>query len=277
MSPPSSYEFSLRLRPEASGQSSAGRRTGLRAAGRRVYHSPTRNRRIARVTPETLLDRVLYRDSLILVIDKPSGLPVHAGPSGGDNLERHLDALRFGLAQPPALAHRLDRDTSGCLVLGRSPKAMRRLGRLFSAGQVAKTYWAVVVGQPPSESGVIDAPLAKATSRAGWRMAVTPGGARAVTRYRVRGRSQGMAWLELSPETGRTHQIRVHLAHIGCPVVGDPHYGRGEDGCPMHLHARALAIPLRATRPPVAVEAEPPAHMRVALAACGWSPAVPAA
>src|SRR4051812_13109839 len=100
------------------------------------------------MTPEALHSRILYRDGLVLVIDKPAGLPVHAGPGGGPNLERSFDQLRFGLPHPPALAHRLDRDTSGCLVLGRHRKALARLGRLFQAGLVGKTYWAIVEGMP---------------------------------------------------------------------------------------------------------------------------------
>src|SRR5690606_28239634 len=98
----------------------------------------------APLAPADLQARVLHRDGLILVIDKPAGLPVHAGPGGGANLEALFDALRFGLPTPPALAHRLDRDTSGCLVLGRHRKALAKLGRLFQAGAVEKVYWAVV-------------------------------------------------------------------------------------------------------------------------------------
>src|SRR3954454_11483911 len=97
--------------------------------------------------PHQLVERVLYRDGLILVIDKPAGIAVHPGPGGGPNLESRFDELCFGLPHPPALAHRTDRDTSGCLVLGRHPKALRRLGTLFAGGQIEKVYWAVVEGQ----------------------------------------------------------------------------------------------------------------------------------
>ena len=119
-----------------------------------------------------LESRLLYRDGLMLVIDKPAGIPVHGGPGGGDNLENHFDALRFGLPRPPALAHRLDRDTSGCLVLGRHPKALRKLHRLFSEGRVEKTYWAVTKGAPEKLSGTVDAPLKKETRGAGWRVVI---------------------------------------------------------------------------------------------------------
>ncbi len=208
----------------------------------------------------------------MLVIDKPTGIPVHAGPRGGANLEAGFDALRFGLPRPPALAHRLDRDTSGCLVLGRHPKALRRLGALFADGNIAKIYWAVVAGEPVDVEGVIDAPLKKTTSRTGWRMAIDPDGQRAVTEYRILGSAAGRTWLELKPRTGRTHQIRVHCAALGCPVVGDPTYG-GPDGAPLHLHSRAISIPLYPARPAVDVTAPVPAHMLAALTRLGYDPA----
>jgi tRNA pseudouridine32 synthase/23S rRNA pseudouridine746 synthase len=230
----------------------------------------------ALVTPEQLHARLLYRDALMLIIDKPAGLAVHPGPKGGPNLEDFLDALRFGLPKRPELAHRLDRDTSGCLVLGRHHRALRRLGRLFAAGHVDKTYWAVVEGAPPEEQGRIDLPLGRRRRARGWWMKVDPDGLPSITDYRVLGRADGLRWLELRPVTGRTHQLRVHLAAIGCPVLGDPIYGnaRPDDPArpPLHLHARAIAVPLYANRPPIAAAAPPPAHMLDALAACGLDP-----
>jgi len=220
-----------------------------------------------------LAGRILYRDGLMLVIDKPAGIPVHAGPRGGANLETGFDALRFGLPRPPALAHRLDRDTSGCLVLGRHPKALRRLGRLFSEGKVEKTYWAVVAGIPKEPQGTIDAPLKKDTRRTGWRMEIDPAGQRAVTEYCVLGIADGRAWLELRPRTGRTHQIRVHCASIGCPVAGDTTYG-GPGGEPVLLHARALSLPLYPAKPAIQVTAPVPPHMLAALSALGYDPAL---
>jgi tRNA pseudouridine32 synthase/23S rRNA pseudouridine746 synthase len=224
------------------------------------------------MTPEQLLARVLYRDALMLIVDKPAGLAVHPGPKGGPNLEDLLDQLRFGLPRRPELAHRLDRDTSGCLVLGRHHRALRRLGRLFAAGRVDKTYWAVVEGAPPAPAGRIDLPLGRRNRERGWWMKVDPEGLPSITDYRVLGREGGLTLLELRPLTGRTHQLRVHLAALGCPVRGDPIYGRARDqepAPPLHLHARAIAVPLYANRAPIAATAPPPAHMQGALRACG--------
>ena len=220
-----------------------------------------------------IAERVLYRDGLMLVIDKPAGIPVHAGPAGGPHLEHWFPLLRFGLPRPPALAHRLDRDTSGCLVLGRHPKALRRLGRLFAEGRVEKVYWAVVAGVPAEAAGRIEAALAKQTrGTVGWRMAVDPAGQKAVTDYRVLGTANGRSWLELRPRTGRTHQIRVHCAALGIPVVGDAAYG-GPQEAPLQLHARAIALPLYPARPAIAVSAPVPTQMLAALRRLGYDEA----
>lgn len=225
------------------------------------------------LTPEQIQARVLHRDGLILVIDKPAGLAVHAGPSKAPNLEECFDALRYGLPRPPALAHRLDADTSGVLVLGRHPKALSKLGKLFSGRTTEKTYWAIVEGAPPADEGVFDQNLLKINNKSGWRVEVSDKGQSAVTRYRVLGRAPGIAWLELKPETGRTHQIRVHCAASGCPVIGDRQYGKFEPGQQLHLLSREIVLPLSKNKPPVVVTAPPPPHMLKALEACGFSPA----
>src|SRR6266568_1573279 len=142
------------------------------------------------LTPDEMLARVLYRDGLMLVVDKPAGLSVHRGPKGGASLEDFFDALRYGLPRPPALAHRLDRDTSGCLVLGRHRKALAELGRLFKSGQVGKTYWAVVEGGPAEDEGRIDLPLGRRDVSRGWWMKHDPQGQPATTIWKVMGRSQ---------------------------------------------------------------------------------------
>ncbi|MGH6945348.1 MAG: RluA family pseudouridine synthase [Geminicoccaceae bacterium] len=233
------------------------------------------------MNPDELLARVLYRDGLMLIIDKPAGLPVHKGPKGGPSVEELAESLRFGLPRRPELAHRLDKDTSGCLVLGRHRKALARLGRLFAAGRIDKTYWAIVQGAPPAEVGRIELALARRSKERGWWMKVEDGGLASITDYRVVARGERSSFLELYPRTGRTHQLRVHLAAIGCPVLGDAIYGP-RDGSkalpPLHLHARSVAIPLYPNREPITAAAPPPAHLRAALHACGFAaPTSPAA
>ncbi len=275
--------------------------------------------------------RVLHRDGLMLVIDKPAGLPVHRGPKGGESLEDHFDALRFGLPRAPALAHRLDRETSGCLVLGRHRKALASLGLLFKHGKVEKTYWAVVEGGPTEDNGTIDVPLGRLDPSRGWWMKPDPAGLPSVTTWRVMGRGthsvsaeerdastaaagQGLSsvvpsplpnpppqggwgqavtrvdgvpeaegrrgsserrrltWLALKPLTGRTHQLRVHCAAMGWPILGDNIYGSGPrfGGPGLHLHAYDIAVPLSKNRDPVRVVAPLPRHMHTRFADCGW-------
>ena len=237
------------------------------------------------ITARDLLDRVLYRDGLMLVVDKPAGLPVHRGPKGGGSLEDHFDALRFGLPRAPALAHRLDKDTSGCLVLGRHRKALAHLGVLFKHGKVGKTYWAVVEGGPEAAEGTIDLPLGRLNKERGWWMKPDPDGLPSTTRYQVLGRqppaapepgspaARAITWLALEPVTGRTHQLRVHCAASGFPIVGDDIYGNAPrfTGPPQMLHAREVVVPVSKNKPPVRVTAPVPEHMRAALRACGWS------
>jgi RluA family pseudouridine synthase len=225
-----------------------------------IAQSPTSP---AATDPAALL---LHRGEAVLILDKPAGIAVHAGPRGGPSVEDWLPRLAFGRKRLPQPAHRLDMDTAGCLVLGRTKPALAALGALFAAGRVVKTYWAVVRGGPAAESGQVSAPLMKrSTAQDGWWMAVDPAGQPATTAWRVLGRAPGLAWLELRPRTGRTHQIRVHCAHLGCPILGDTRYGGGEGR--LHLLARAITLPLDL---PIAATAPPPPHMRDALAACGW-------
>ena len=275
------------------------------------------------ITPDEVLARVLYRDGLMLIVDKPAGLPVHRGPKGGASLEDYFDALRFGLPRPPALAHRLDKDTSGCLVLGRHRKALAHLGLLFKHGKVGKTYWAVVEGGPDADEGTIALPLGRLDETRGWWMKPDPNGLPSVTTWKVLGRSspaahaeeacrrrhgvslppplagdrEGVAtstrlveaapslpspasgggkakltWLALTPVTGRTHQLRVHCAASGWPIVGDNIYGTAQrfSEPTQQLHAREIVVPIAKNKAPVRVIAPAPAHMHDLLRACGW-------
>ncbi len=227
---------------------------------------PADDRPTATLTADGLRARVLHLDPWVIVVDKPAGLPVHAGPTSPDHLERYLGALAFGYAGPPQLAHRLDRDTSGCLALGRHRRALKRLGALFEAGRVEKTYWAVVEGVPAAPSGTIDRPILKLSDRRGWRMVVDPAGRAAVTDYEVLASAGGRSWIAFRPRTGRTHQLRVHAATMGWPIVGDGFYAEGaaREG-PLLLHARSLTLPLDSAAP-IRAEAPPPPHLARVLA-----------
>ena len=233
------------------------------------------------MTPEETRARLLYRDGLMLVLDKPAGVAVHKGPKGGASLEDDFDALRFGLPRRPALAHRLDRETAGCLVLGRHHKALEKLGLLFKQGRIEKTYWAIVEGGPQAGRGLIDLPLGRLDAARGWWMKVDRDGAPAQTRWTVLGRGEldgrPIAWLALEPLTGRTHQLRVHCAAQGWPILGDGVYGtaaRGErpkSAIGLQVLARRVCVPIAKSKPPVVVEAPAPAHMLDALFACGFA------
>jgi tRNA pseudouridine32 synthase/23S rRNA pseudouridine746 synthase len=189
-----------------------------------------------------LADRVLFIDGEAIVIDKPAGLPVDRPKSGGDSIAGRLDELKFGFQRPPVVVHRLDRDTSGCLLLARNPKAAKAFALAFESGAVEKTYVAVV--EPALEGeGVVDMPLTKTSSREqGWRMIAQLKGKPARTRWRALASRHDRALVEFSPETGRTHQIRAHARYgLDAPIVGDPVYGNG--GELLLLHALRLVVP----------------------------------
>jgi RluA family pseudouridine synthase len=182
----------------------------------------------------------------VLVINKPAGLAVHPGPRTAESLELYLPCLMLDRKKPPQPVHRLDRDTSGCLVLGRTPGSVRQLSDWFAGRQVEKTYLAIVEGVPDAPSGLIDAPLLKTSSKAGgWRMVVARGGLAARTRWRRLTSNGRQSLLELKPETGRTHQLRVHCAEAGWPISGDPVYGTAQTNGRMYLHASHIVLPTR--------------------------------
>lgn len=206
-------------------------------------------------------DLVLFIDGEAIVLDKPAGLPVDPPRDGAPSIVGRADELRFTFAREPTAVHRLDRDTSGCLLLARNPKAHARFQQAFEQGRVTKRYLAVLDGVPATESGEIDLPLAKvSTIESGWRMVGDPAGKPARTNWRLVRTVGDRALVALFPETGRTHQIRVHMAEgLGCPVAGDPVYGNGGPGTArMLLHATGLMVP-RDNKPAIDVTAPWPA------------------
>jgi 23S rRNA pseudouridine955/2504/2580 synthase len=222
---------------------------------------------------------VLYRDDDVIVIDKPPGLAVQGGTGTERHLDALLDALCFEARERPRLVHRLDRDTSGVLVLARSAASAAALGAAFRGKAVRKVYWALSVGAPKPRQGRIDLPLAK-LARPGGERVVAGGdeGKRAITLYRtVAHAGDKVAWLAMEPVTGRTHQLRAHAAAIGTPILGDGKYGGAAAhpaGVPnarrLHLHARAIAFPHPDGRR-IAVTAPLPAMMRETFAFFGFS------
>jgi tRNA pseudouridine32 synthase/23S rRNA pseudouridine746 synthase len=206
-----------------------------------------------------LEDRILFVDAEAIILDKPAGLPVDAPRRGGDSIAGRLDELKLGFQRPPSPVHRLDQDTSGCLLLARNPKAMKRFGQAFERGEVEKVYIAVVDGEIADEEGLIDLPLRKVSSEAeGWRMVGHHRGQEARTQWRRLAIAKGRTLVEFRPQTGRTHQLRVHAREgLGLPIVGDPVYGKGSG--PMMLHALRIVVP-REPKAAIDVTAALPAH-----------------
>ncbi len=210
-----------------------------------------------------LSDQIIFIDGEAIVIDKPHGLPVNAPRRGGASVEAMLGILKIGFQRAPFIVHRLDQDTSGCLLLARNPKALKRFNAAFEAGQVEKHYVAILEGVPDTGEGVIDLPLAKMSSQeAGWRMVSDEKGQAARTAWRVLRVERGRALVEFSPATGRTHQLRVHAAiGLGMPILGDPLYGQASGR--MMLHATSLIVP-REGKPAISVESPLPEAFAVA-------------
>ncbi len=247
----------------------------------------------AAVRPEdkaALRGWILHEDKFVIVLNKPPGLPVQ----GGTKSERNLDAILAAAAEKfggrPLLVHRLDRDTSGVLVLARNPTVARSLAEAFRGKTARKLYWALVAGKPEHPHGLVDLPLAKRVGAAGERVVALDyeddageavdldeaGARRAKSRYRtIDNAADRVTWLALEPLTGRTHQLRVHMAALGTPILGDGKYGgtgaflRMEGiAKQLHLHARRIRIP-HPERGTLDVKAPPPPHFKQALEALG--------
>ena len=235
------------------------------------------------VEAERLRRRVLYRDDWVIALDKPAGLAVQGGTKQDQHLDAMLDALQFDAPERPRLVHRLDRDTSGVLLLARSRAAAARLTEAFRDKTARKLYWAIVVGLPEPLNGRIDLALSKGPGKGGERVrpveAEDDDGRDAVTLYRtVEAASRSAAWLELSPLTGRTHQLRAHCAFLGTPIVGDGKYGGAKAFLSaagierrLHLHARALVMP-HPQRGQLRLVAELPLHLAKTWRELGFDP-----
>lgn len=206
---------------------------------------------------------ILFEDGEALVIDKPAGLPLDRPRAGGESLDDHLDAFRLGFQRAPQPVHRLDRDTSGCLLLARNPKALKRFSAAFEAREVEKVYFGIVAGPVAEDHGLIELALSKISSaEKGWRMIAAKKGKPAITHWRKHAELDGLTLVEFRPETGRTHQIRVHsLLGLGAPLLGDPIYGDGRGVDRTMLHAISLVVP-RAGKPPIDARAPWPADFR---------------
>ena len=207
---------------------------------------------------------IVYEDGEALVIDKPAGLPVDPPRNGGTCLADYYEGLKLGFMRPPVAVHRLDTDTSGCLLMARNPKAVKRFARAFEERLVAKRYLGIIGGELDQQEGTIDLPLGKVSSaETGWRMVHDPDGKPSITHWKVLRVEGGNSLIEFRPETGRTHQIRVHAeSGLGKPLLGDPVYGpehgKSVGARRTMLHASAITVQ-RASKPEIAGIAPMPA------------------
>ena len=254
-----------------------------------VTNSPLPKPRAASISTSTVSDRdaaeiqsmVIHRDDHVIVLNKPPGLAVQGGSGTEKHIDGMLDALRFGFEPRPRLVHRLDKDTSGLLLIARTGQAAKRLAESFRDRETEKLYWAIVVGVPPKKEGAINLPLAKRPGAFDRELMQVDeeNGQKALTHFREIDRAgHRAALLALWPRTGRTHQLRVHCAAIGCPILGDRKYGGEEallaavaDSRRLHLHARRLSLPHPSGKGELKAQAEPPPHFRRTVEAFGFS------
>jgi 23S rRNA pseudouridine955/2504/2580 synthase len=254
-----------------------------------VTNSPPPKPRAASASTSTVSDRdaaeiqgmVIHRDDHVIVLNKPPGLAVQGGSGTEKHIDGMLDGLRFGFEQRPRLVHRLDKDTSGLLLIARTGQAAKRLAESFRDRETEKLYWAIVVGVPPKKEGAINLPLAKRPGAFDRELMQVDeeNGQKALTHFREIDRAgHRAALLALWPRTGRTHQLRVHCAAIGCPILGDRKYGGEEallaavaDSRRLHLHARRLSLPHPSGKGELKAQAEPPPHFRRTVEAFGFS------
>jgi len=203
---------------------------------------------------------IVYEDGEALVIDKPAGLPIERPRAGGRCLEDHLEELKLGFQREPWPAHRIDTDTSGCLLLARNPKALKRFNAAFEGRQVEKVYLGIVNGPVEGDEGTIELSLSKISSaEKGWRMIAAKKGKPSVTHWRKLAERSSLTLVEFRPETGRTHQIRIHAqAGLGHALLGDPVYGDRKGAQRTMLHALAITVE-REGKPPIAARAPVPA------------------
>ena len=203
---------------------------------------------------------ILYEDGEALVINKPAGLPIESPRRGGPSLEDHLDQLKLGFQRAPMPVHRLDTDTSGCLLLARNPKSLKRFNKSFEDRLVEKSYLAILDGVPEGESGTIELALSKISSKEkGWRMIAAKKGKPAVTHWDLVETMGARSVIRFKTETGRTHQVRIHaLAGLGASLLGDPIYGSGKGAARTMLHADSLVVP-REGKPAIEARAPLPA------------------
>ena len=238
---------------------------------------PKQRPKVSEYDAKELRARVLYEDKEIIVINKPAGLAVQGGSKTTRHIDGMLDVLADEKGERPRLVHRLDKDTSGVLVLARTVSAADRLGKAFRSRQVTKLYWALVVGEPERDQGRIDLAMTKKAGARGERMEEDGDGQKAITEFAIIDRiGRQAAWLALRPLTGRTHQLRVHCAAIGTPILGDGKYGgagaflSGVPAKDVHLHARAIEIPKRGGGT-ISVIAPLPDHMRATWRLFGFN------